>query len=101
MAKAYGQVCPMALSLEIIGERWTLLMVRDLMRGPRRFQELVESLDAAPTILSRRLKLLEARGIVTRRIYSDHPPRAEYELTPAGRELSTVIAALTIWGSKH
>ena len=102
MAKGYGQVCPMALSLEIIGERWTLLMVRDLMRGPRRFQELVESLDgAAPTILSRRLKLLEARGIVTRRMYSDHPPRAEYELTLAGRELSTVIAALTIWGSKN
>jgi DNA-binding HxlR family transcriptional regulator len=102
MAKAYGQVCPMALSLEIIGERWTLLMVRDLMRGPRRFQELVDSLTgAAPTILSRRLKLLEARGIVTRRMYSDHPPRAEYELTQAGRELSTVIASLTIWGSKH
>jgi DNA-binding HxlR family transcriptional regulator len=102
MAKAYGQVCPMALSLEIIGERWTLLMVRDLMRGPRRFQELVDSLvGAAPTILSRRLKLLEAKGIVTRRMYSDHPPRAEYELTPAGRELGTVIAALTIWGSKH
>src|SRR6516164_3675576 len=98
MAKAYGQVCPMALSLEIIGERWTLLMVRDLMRGPRRFRELVESLvGAAPTILSRRLKLLEAKGIVTRRMYSDHPPRAEYELTQAGRELSTVIASLTIW----
>jgi len=92
----------MALSLEIIGERWTLLIVRDLLRGPCRFQDLVESLNSmAPGILSRRLKLLEHQGLVKRNKYSDHPPRAEYALTPQGRELSTVIRALTIWGSKH
>src|SRR5262249_24621748 len=102
MARAYGQRCPMARSLEIIGERWTLLIVRDLLRGPRRFQDLAESLDSmVPGILSRRLKLLEDRGIVTRRMYSDHPPRAEYALTPRGRELREIVAAITIWGSNH
>jgi DNA-binding HxlR family transcriptional regulator len=102
MARAYGQRCPMSLSLEIIGERWTLLIVRDLLRGPCRFQDLAESLDTmAPGILSRRLKLLENEGIVERRVYSKHPPRAEYALTAQGLELRSVIRALTIWGAKH
>jgi DNA-binding HxlR family transcriptional regulator len=91
----------MALSLEILGERWTLLMIRDLLFGPRKFQDLVSSLGAPPGLLSRRLKLLEEHGIVTRRMYSDHPPRAEYALTDRGIELRTVTRALTIWGSKH
>ena len=92
----------MARSLEFLGERWTLLIVRDLLRGPQKFQDLSASLEGvAPAVLSLRLKLLEERGVVTRRIYSDHPPRAEYSLTPAGRELGPVVAALTIWGSRH
>ena len=92
----------MARSLEIIGERWTLLVVRDLLRGPRRFQDLVASLTHVPPgILSRRLKLLEARGVVTRRMYSEHPPRAEYSLSQSGTELREIVRALTIWGSKH
>ena len=96
------QTCALPISLEIIGERWTLLIVRDLLQGPRKFQDLAESLTSvAPGILSRRLKLLEARGIVTRRMYSEHPPRAEYSLTPRGTELREVVRALTIWGSKH
>lgn len=91
----------MALSLEIIGERWTLLIIRDLLGGPRKFQDLSDSLGAAPGLLSRRLKLLEERGVIARRMYSDHPPRAEYALTEAGTELRAVVRALTIWGSKH
>lgn len=91
----------MALSLEILGERWTLLIVRDLLSGPRKFQDLSASLGAAPGLISRRLKLLEARGVVTRRMYTDHPPRAEYALTDAGAELRTVVRSLVIWGSKH
>ena len=92
----------MARSLEIIGERWTLLIVRDLLQGPRKFQDLTESLTSvAPGILSRRLKLLEDRGVVTRRMYSEHPPRAEYSLTESGVELRTIVRALTIWGSKY
>ena len=91
----------MALSLEFLGERWTLLIVRDLLVGPRKFQDLTHSLGAPPGLLSRRLKLLEAHGILTRRMYSDHPPRAEYALTDRGTELRTVVRALTIWGSRH
>ena len=78
----------MARSLEIVGERWTLLIVRDLLRGPRRFQDLAASLASVPPgILSRRLKLLEDRGIVARHMYLEHPPRAEYALTDTGIEL--------------
>ena len=91
----------MALSLEILGERWTLLIVRDLLAGPRKFQDLADSLGAPPGLLSRRLKLLEERRIITRRMYMDHPPRAEYALTDRGVELRAVTRALTIWGSKH
>ena len=101
MPTDYGQLCPMALSLEILGERWTMLIVRDLLVGPRKFQDLSDSLGAAPGLLSRRLKLLEARGVVTRRMYTDHPPRAEYVLTEAGAELRAVVRSLTIWGSKY
>jgi DNA-binding HxlR family transcriptional regulator len=102
MGRTYGQLCPMARSLEIVGERWTLLVVRELLRGPRKFQDLTESLSSvAPGILSRRLKLLEEHGIVTRQMYSDHPPRAEYSLTPSGTELREIVGALMIWGSKH
>jgi DNA-binding HxlR family transcriptional regulator len=101
MARNYGQRCPMARSLEILGERWTLLIVRDLLRGPLKFQDLMDSLRAAPGLVSRRLKLLEERGIIARRMYTDHPPRAEYALTQRGAELRDVVRALTIWGSKH
>jgi DNA-binding HxlR family transcriptional regulator len=92
----------MALTLEIIGERWTLLIVRDLAYRPRRFQDLVQSLrGVTPGLLSQRLKVLEQHDIVTSRLYSDHPPRAEYSLTPKGEELRLIIRAITIWGSKH
>jgi DNA-binding HxlR family transcriptional regulator len=101
MSKEYGQLCPMALSLEILGERWTLLIIRDLLHGPRKFQDMAGSLGAPPGLLSRRLKLLEEHSIVTRKMYNDHPPRAEYSLTDRGKELHTVVRALTIWGSKH
>ncbi|HUR35747.1 MAG TPA: winged helix-turn-helix transcriptional regulator [Vicinamibacterales bacterium] len=101
MARDYGQRCPMALSLEILGERWTLLIVRDLLGGARRFQDLAASLGAPPGLLSRRLKLLEHSGVIARRIYSDHPPRAEYSLTERGAELRAVVRAFTIWGAKH
>ena len=102
MPREYGQLCPMARSLDIVGERWTLLIVRDLLRGPRRFRDLAASLsNVAPGLLSRRLKLLEDRGVIMRRIYLEHPPRAEYALTESGTELREIVRALTIWGSKN
>jgi len=102
MPKTYGQRCPVAKTLEVVGDRWTLLLVRDLLAGPRRFHDFQAGLPGiAPNILSDRLKLMEDRGLVRRRFYSDRPPRAEYELTAKGRELDVVIGALAAWGSRH
>lgn len=102
MPKRYGQPCPVAKTLEVIGDRWTLLLVRDLLRGTRRFQDLLTSLTGiAPNILSDRLRSMEEHGLIDRRLYSEHPPRAEYELTPKGRELGVIVGALATWGSRH
>jgi DNA-binding HxlR family transcriptional regulator len=102
MPRLYGQTCPVARSLDLLGDRWTLLVIRDLLRGRRRFQELIDSLPGiAPNVLSDRLKLLEESEIVTRRFYSEHPPRAEYVLTEKGRELDVIVGALATWGARH
>jgi DNA-binding HxlR family transcriptional regulator len=91
-----------AKTLEVIGDRWTLLVVRDLLAGARRFQDLQATLPGiAPNILSTRLKLMEEHGLIGRRFYSDHPPRAEYALTEKGRELGMVLGALAAWGGRH
>jgi DNA-binding HxlR family transcriptional regulator len=102
MRKRYGQACPVAKTLELVGERWTLLIARDLLQGPRRFQDFQRSLKGiAPTLLSERLKHMEEHGLIGRRLYSDHPPRAEYLLTEKGRELGHVVGALAVWGARH
>jgi DNA-binding HxlR family transcriptional regulator len=102
MTKRYDQACPVAKALELVGERWTLLIVRDLLGGARRFQDFHASLPGiAPALLSERLKAMEEHGLVTRRFYSEHPPRAEYVLTDRGRELGVVVGALAAWGSRH
>ena len=102
MAKRYNQSCPVAKTLEVIGDRWTLLVVRDLLRGTQRFQDLLGSLPGiAPNILSARLKLMEEHGLIRRALYSDHPPRAQYALTDRGRELGMVVGALAAWGGRH
>jgi DNA-binding HxlR family transcriptional regulator len=98
----YGQSCPVAKSLEVVGDRWTLLIVRDLLRGARRFQDLQSSLAGiAPNILSDRLKLMERHGLVARSLYSRRPRRAQYALTEKGRGLGLVVGALASWGSRH
>jgi DNA-binding HxlR family transcriptional regulator len=102
MPKRYDQACPVAKSLELVGDRWTLLIVRDLLKGACRFQDFQASLKGiAPSILSDRLKLMEESGLIERRFYSDHPPRAEYVLTDKGKELGMVVGALAAWGSRH
>jgi DNA-binding HxlR family transcriptional regulator len=95
--------CPVGRAIEIIGDRWTILILRDLLtEGPRRFQDLEASLGRiGPNTLSARLKNLEEHGIVSRRMYEDHPPRAEYVLTSKGRELGPAMLALRVWGEKH
>ena len=94
--------CPVAAALDVIGEKWTILILRDLSRHPsRRFQDLIESLKGcAPSTLSTRLASLEHHGLVERRLYEQHPPRMEYVLTAAGRDVLPVLAALKTWGTK-
>jgi DNA-binding HxlR family transcriptional regulator len=103
MATTYDLDCPVARSLDIIGERWSLLILRDLFRkGPQRFADFQESLTGiAPNTLSARLKLLEANGIIEAQLYERHPPRMQYSLTPKGRELGPVMKAIYAWGERH
>jgi len=103
MSSSYNLKCPIARTLDIIGERWTILILRDLFRdGPRKFQDLEQSLaGASATTLSARLKKLEDNGILARRFYTEHPPRAEYVLTEKGRSLGPLMKMLLEWGSKH
>ena len=103
MSTRYDTRCPVARTLEIIGERWTILILRDLIiDGPRRFQDLLVSLSGvSPNTLSARLKTLDDSGIIERRFYEDHPPRAEYVLTDKGNDLRPVLRTLRDWGQKH
>lgn len=95
--------CPIARTLGVIGERWSILILRELARfGPRKFQEFEQGLPGiSPNTLSARLKRLEEAGIVERRFYEQHPPRAEYLLTARGEELRPVLRALFEWGGRH
>jgi DNA-binding HxlR family transcriptional regulator len=99
----YDMRCPIARTLDVIGERWTMLILRDLVvSGPRKFQDFERSLAGiSPNTLSTRLKRLEEAGIVERRFYEQHPPRAEYVLTDKGNELRPVLKALLDWGQRH
>lgn len=103
MPTPYDMRCPVARSLDIIGERWTILILRDLLLGgPLRFQDFENSLAGiSPNTLSLRLKRLEEHGVVERRFYEQHPPRAEYVLTDKGRQLGPVLRTLLDWGRKH
>ena len=101
MAKRYDQYCPMAHALDLVGDRWSLLVVRELMHGPRRYTDLVEGLPGIGTnILATRLRDLETNGVVTRRTLP--PPAASriYELTDYGRALRPVVRELALWGAR-
>jgi len=103
MSSRYDLKCPVARALDIIGERWTILILRDLFReGPRKFADFEASLAGiSATTLSARLKKLEQHDILARRFYADHPPRAEYLLTDKGRTLGPILKLLLDWGTKH
>jgi DNA-binding HxlR family transcriptional regulator len=96
-----GQVCSVARSLEVVGERWTLLIVRNLFLGLRRFDELQHNLGIARNVLAARLEKLVEAGVVEPRPYSQRPPRHEYVLTEKGRDLFPVLVALMQWGDRH
>jgi DNA-binding HxlR family transcriptional regulator len=93
--------CPIARGLEQVGECWSILIIRDAFHGLTRFDEFLVSLGIAPNMLSRRLAALVARGLLTKRRYTDRPPRDEYVLTAKGRDLEPVLLALMTWGNKH
>jgi DNA-binding HxlR family transcriptional regulator len=96
------QTCPVARTLDVVGDRWTILILRDLAFGHRRFVDLQTSLAGiAPNLLTARLKGLEAAGMVRRVAYSERPPRARYELTDLGRDFIPTLRALADFGSRN
>jgi DNA-binding HxlR family transcriptional regulator len=96
-----GQNCSIARTLEVVGERWTLLIIRDVFLGLRRFDQLQESLGVARNVLADRLNRLVEEGILERVQYSERPLRFEYRLTKKGRELNVALTALRQWGDAH
>jgi DNA-binding HxlR family transcriptional regulator len=100
--KSFGKMqCPVARSLERVGEWWSMLIIRDALHGLTRFDQFQESLGIAPNMLTRRLGALVKAGLLQKRRYSDHPPRDEYVLTERGRDFQSVIVAMQAWGNKH
>jgi DNA-binding HxlR family transcriptional regulator len=95
------RACSVARTLEIVGEKWALLAVREIFLGNRRFDEMTRRIGAPRDTLAARLRSLVGAGILERRQYSDHPARYEYRLTEAGRELYPVILTLMRWGDKY
>ena len=92
--------CSLAAAMEVLGERWSLLALREISYGVHRFARIAGYTGASRDILADRLRKLEAAGVVERRPYSEHPPRHEYHLTEAGKELFPVMLALYQWGDK-
>jgi len=93
--------CPIARSLERVGEWWSMLIMRDALHGMRRFDEFQKSLDIAPNMLTRRLNALVEAGLLKRHRYSEHPPRDEYVPTARGRDFRPVLLSLLAWGNRH
>jgi DNA-binding HxlR family transcriptional regulator len=93
--------CPIARSLERVGEWWSILILRDAFKGVSRFDQFQKSLGIAPNMLTRRLNTLVDSGLLERRLYSEKPPRHEYVLTDRGRDFRPVLWALVAWGNKH
>jgi DNA-binding HxlR family transcriptional regulator len=95
------RVCPIADALQVIGDRWALLTIRELSFGVTRFNDIRTNTGAPRASLAARLRDLEEAGLVERHRYSSHPPRDEYMLTPAGRELGPVLRELRVWGERY
>ena len=95
------QNCSIAGALAVVGERWTLLVMREVLLGSRRFQEIRRNTGVAANILSDRLNTLVEQGLLRRRIYSEHPESYEYHPTAKGADLSPVLISLMQWGDKH
>lgn len=100
--KSFGNLqCPIARSLERVGEWWSILILRDAFLGATRFEQFQKNLDIAPNMLTRRLNALVESGLLERHRYNERPPRDEYLLTERGRDFRPVLWALLAWGNKH
>jgi len=95
------QSCSIAATLEVIGDPWTLLVIRDAFKGVSRFEQWQDRLGVARNVLASRLKTLVAHGVLEPQQYSERPPRNEYILTQKGKDLGDVLLTLHAWGSKH
>jgi len=101
-ASARRSRCPVSCTLDVLGDRWSLLVVRDIVRGKHRYAEFLDSSEGIPTnILADRLKRLVTKGILKPRRYSQHPPRVDYALTAKGEDLRPIIRAMAEWGVQH
>src|SRR5580658_1701089 len=100
-APADPRTCPIARTLDMVGEKWALLAVREVFLGNRRFDDMVRRTGAPRDTLAARLRTLVAAGILERRQYCEHPARFEYHLTDAGRDLYPVILTLMRWGDQY
>ncbi len=100
---AHRSACPIASTLDLVGDRWTLLIIRDMMFfGKQRFEEFLASPEGISTnILTNRLKLLEELGLVSKQPYSNHPRRMSYSLTEQGQSLRPVLKTIAVWGRRH
>jgi DNA-binding HxlR family transcriptional regulator len=96
-----GRECSIANALAVVGERWSLLALREVMFGVRRFDQIARNTGASRDILTTRLRTLEAEGILARRQYETRPPRYEYVLTESGRALHAVLLTLMQWGDRY
>ena len=102
MTDCKRSICPVACSLDILGDKWTLLVVRDLIMGKKTYSEFEQSPEAIPTnILADRLKRLQAEGVVSKQKYQDKPTRFEYALTEKGKALRPVLRAMVKWGNQY
>jgi DNA-binding HxlR family transcriptional regulator len=101
LAALPGRPCPIAAALELVGERWALLVVREIALGTTHFSDIVRGTGAPRDRIAARLKALESAGVVVRSPYQTSPPRFEYRLTNAGEALIPVLDALLVWGKVH
>ena len=101
-ATGVRSACAIACTLDVVGDKWSLLVVRDLLHGKRTYGEILQSPEGIPTnLLADRLKRLEDAGIIESAAYQERPVRYAYTLTPKGRELGEVLGAIARWGRKH
>ena len=101
LAELPGRPCPIAAALELVGERWALLVVREIALGATHFSDIVRGTGAPRDRIAARLKALESAGVVARSQYQSAPPRYEYRLTTSGEDLIPVLDALLDWGKVH